>query len=94
MHSSNIIVHDITISIGPTTIGAASSYCRLHTSVFTIGRKSRRAVTILQRSPRKFVYAYNLLIRSLWTAHFLRLNPLLLRPKIIGRKQQFGENYS
>ena len=56
------------------TYANASSYFRLHTSICTIGRKSPRALPILQRSPRKIVYVYILPIRYIWTAHFLHLS--------------------
>ena len=56
------------------TYANVSSYFRLHTSVCTIGRKSPRALPIIQRSPRKFVYVYILPIRYIWTAHFLHLS--------------------
>ena len=54
---------------------------RLHTSVFTIGRKSLRAFVIPLQSSRKFVYAYILPVRNVWTARFLRLYFAFLREK-------------
>ena len=46
----------------------------LHKSVFKICPISTRTVSIRHQSSRKFVYAYMLPIRDLWTARFLCLS--------------------
>ena len=45
-----------------------------HKSVLKIGPISTRKVSIRHQSSRKFVYAYILPVRDLWTARFLRLS--------------------
>ena len=64
------------------SIGIYTTIAALYAKfVLKIGPISTRTVSIRRQSSRKFVYAYILPVRDLWTARFLRLSFVLYDKK-------------